>query len=139
MLKPVLLDTGVIYALLDRSEWAHGLCVRTIEGLNRQLVTCEPVIAESSYLLRRQPQAVDAILANIETGFFSIPFQLSHSAGEVRAILRKYQDTPADFADACLIQMANELETGDILTLDRHFRHYRWRRNRSFRFLIPLE
>lgn len=139
MLKPVLLDTGVIYALLDQSEWAHEACVRAIESLNRQLVTCEPVIAESSYLLRRRPDAVDAILANVEAGFFSIPFQLSRCAGEVTGILWKYRDTPADFADACLIQMANELGTGDILTLDRHFRHYRWRRTRSFRMLIPLE
>jgi len=45
----------------------------------------------------------------------------------------------ADFADACLIQMADELDRGDILTLDSDFAHYRWRRTRPFRMLIPLE
>jgi hypothetical protein len=35
--------------------------------------------------------------------------------------------------------MADQLDTGDILTLDSHFAHYRWRRNRRFRNLIPLE
>ena len=79
------------------------------------------------------------MLANVENGFFAIPFQLSRSTPQVQAILQKYRDTPADFADACLIAMADELDSGDILTLDSDFKHYRWRRNRAFRLLIPLE
>jgi predicted nucleic acid-binding protein len=35
--------------------------------------------------------------------------------------------------------MADELNTGDILTLDSDFRHYRWRKTRPFRILVPLE
>jgi predicted nucleic acid-binding protein len=34
--------------------------------------------------------------------------------------------------------MADELETGEILTLDSDFARYRWRRNRAFQLLIPL-
>ena len=52
---PVLLDTGVIVALMDRSESRHRACVRVVERLERPLVTCEAVIAESCYLLRRFP------------------------------------------------------------------------------------
>jgi predicted nucleic acid-binding protein len=138
-MQPVLLDTGVILALLDRSERAHEKCVRALDGLRRPLVTCEAVITESCYLLRERPQAVQAVLANVESGFFAIPFQLSRSAGKIQAILTKYRDTPADFADACLVQMADELDTGDILTLDSDFTHYRWRRTRAFHLLIPLD
>jgi predicted nucleic acid-binding protein len=58
--------------------------------------------------------------------------------------MAKCYDTPADVADACLIQMADELNTGDILTLDSDFKdsdfeHYRWRQKKSFNLLIPLE
>ena len=53
--------------------------------------------------------------------------------------MAKYRDTPCDFADACLIAMADQLNPGDILTLDSDFKHYRWRRNRSFKMLIPLD
>jgi len=38
------------------------------------------VIAESCYLLRGLPGAVDAVLENVERGIFQIPFQLSRSA-----------------------------------------------------------
>ncbi len=44
-----------------------------------------------------------------------------------------------DFADACLVDMANQLHTGLIATLDSDFRVYRWGRNRSFDLLIDLE
>ncbi len=54
----------------------------------------------------------------------------------VRSIVRKYRDLPADFADACLIVLADELNTGEILTLDRDFELYRWRRIRTFHLLV---
>lgn len=138
-MKPVLLDTGVIVALLDRSERRHAQCVAVVEELERALVTCEAVIAECCYLLRSLPGAAEAVLENVERGYFHIPFQLSQSAAEVRALLRKYSDVPADFADACLIRLADQLNTGDILTLDRDFAFYRWHRTRPFHFLVPLE
>jgi predicted nucleic acid-binding protein len=138
-MQPVLLDTGVIFALLDRREWAHEECVRVLEGLHRPLATCEAVIAESCYLLRHRRDAMETVLSNVENGLFTIPFQLSRSTPQIQAILQKYRDTPADFADACLIAMADELDTGDILTLDSDFVHYRWRKTRPFRMLIPSE
>ena len=138
-MKPVLLDTGVIVALLDRSERRHARCVAAIAELERPLVTCEAVIAESCYLLRRLSGAAEAVLENVARGVFLIPFQLSRSATAVRIIMRKYQDQPADFADACLIHLAEELNTGEILTLDRDFESYRWRRTRSFQLLVDLD
>jgi len=138
-LKPVLLDTGVVVALLDRDEKHHTQSASVVANLGNPLVTCEAVIAESCYLLRRFPCAPEVILENVARGVFLVPFQLSRSAASVRSILRKYSDQPADLADACLIHLADELNTGEILTLDRHFAHYRWRKTRSFDLLIDLK
>ena len=137
-MKPALLDTGAIVALLDRSERHHRACVEVIESLAAPLVTCEAVIAESCYLLRGVHGAADAILANVASGVFQIPFQLSRSASQIQAIFRKYRDRRVDFADACLIHMAGELRSGDVLTLDGDFRVYRWGSNRPFRMLVAL-
>jgi uncharacterized protein len=136
--KPVLVDTGLIVALLDRSERYHVRCVAAMTALDRPLVTCEAVIAESCYLLRRLPGAAETVIENVERGVFQIPFQLSRAAAPVRSILRKYSDL-ADFADACLIHLADEMNTEDILTLDRDFERYRWRRTRAFRVLVDLD
>ena len=138
-MKPTLLDTGVIVGLLDRSEAYHIRCVTALDGLEGPLVTCEAVITESCYLLRGLPGAVETVLENVDRGIFQIPFQLSRSANLVRNVMRKHRDLPVDFADACLVQLADELNTGDILTLDRDFASYRWRRTRPFRLLVALD
>lgn len=138
-MKPTLLDTGVIVGLLDRSEDHHVRCVSALEGLEGPLVTCEAVIAESCYLLRRVPGAAETVIENLQCGIFQIPFQLSRSANLVRKLMRKYRDRPMDLADACLLQLADELNTEDILTLDRDFESYRWRRTRPFHLLIALD
>ncbi|HEY6445496.1 MAG TPA: PIN domain-containing protein [Acidobacteriaceae bacterium] len=138
-MNPVLLDSGFIVALLDRRDRRHSDCVAAMEIVDRPLVTCEAVISESCYLLRRVPGAKESILANVEAGVFNIGFQLVHSVAAVRGIMRKYSDQPVDFADACLIRMADELDTGDILTLDSDFRTYRWRGTRTFHLLVASE
>jgi predicted nucleic acid-binding protein len=137
-LRPVLLDTGVIVALLDRSERNHPQCVEAVQGLSQPLVTCEAVIAESCYLLRSLKGAPEAVLENVEKGTFQIPFVISRSAPFIRRLLRKYRDQEIDFADACLIRLAEELDTDEILTLDSEFTIYRWRRDKPFKLLIPI-
>jgi predicted nucleic acid-binding protein len=136
--KPVLLDTGVIVALLDRSERFHQACSDVIQILEVPLVTCEAVVAESCYLLRNLPGAPEAVIENVAAAIFQVPFQLSREAAGLKPILRKYRDRKIDLADACLIRLADEFETPDILTLDKDFQVYRWGRNKPFRFLLDL-
>jgi len=50
--------------------------------------------------------------------------------------MKRYASVPMDLADACLVQLADMLETGAILTLDSDFEVYRWRRRRPFEFLV---
>ena len=137
-MKPVLLDTSVIVALLDRSERFHRASLAALEEVEWPLVTCEGVIAESCYLLRDLPGASEAVLENIVRGAFQIPFQISRSAAGVRRIMQKYRDVPMSFADACLVHMAGELKTEEILTLEQDFNIYRWGGSRRFRIRVPL-
>ena len=138
-MKPVLLDTGVIVALLDRSEKFHHACGEAVRELEAPLITCEAVIAESCYLLRNLPGAPEAVIENVAAGTLQIPFQLSPEAVAVKQVLRKYRDHKIDLADACLIRLAEEFETADILTLDKDFAVYRWSRNKPFRILPALK
>lgn len=138
-MKPVLLDSGVIVALLDRSEKFHQACAAAVRSLEKPLITCEPVIAECCYLLRNLPGAPESVVENVAAGIFQIPFQLSSEANSVKQILHKYRDRKIDLADACLIRLADEFDTADILTLDKDFLIYRWGKNKSFRILLSLE
>lgn len=123
-------------ALLDRSERNHAACAEAIEESAAPLVTCEAVIAESCYLVRKQTGAAEAILENVKTGAFRIPLQLSHAAGPLQRLFRKYRDREMDLADACLVYLAGELQTGDIFTLDSDFEIYRWGSGKPFHLLL---
>ncbi len=135
-MTPVLLDTGCIVALLDRSERNHARCVEAIAAIEAPLVTCEAVIAEACYLLRDVHGAADAVLDNVEAEVFEIPFRLSGASRSIRQLMKKYARIPMDLADACLVHLADELETGKILTLDSDFEVYRWRKVRPFALLL---
>jgi hypothetical protein len=137
-LTPILADASFFVALFNEREAGHARCQQAYRGIAAPIVTSEACIAETFHLLHHANAAVDAILTNIHGGAIEVPFRLSECAGEIRSLMSKYADAPCDFADACLIHMADQLDTGDILTLDSDFKHYRWRRNRHFRMLIPM-
>ena len=65
------------------------------------------------------------MVENVVAGIFQIPFQLSRDADGVKQRLQKYRNRKIDLADACLIRLADEFETADILTLDKGFEIYR--------------
>lgn len=137
-MKPILLDTGFIVALLDRSESFHKACARTVREVEVPLITCEAVITESCYLLRNLSGAAEAVIENIAAGNFQVPFQLSRETAGVKQVLRKYRDRKIDLADACLICLADQFGTAEILTLDKDFAIYRWGKNKPFRILSSI-
>ena len=77
---------------------------------------------------------------NIAKGVFKTPVRLADQANAVAKLLRKYNDVPMALAAACLVDLANQMDTGQILTLDRDFEIYQWRSRRKFEMLIdPVE
>lgn len=134
--REVLLDTGVIVALLVRSERQHTTVFETVSQLDAPLVTCEAVIAEACYLVRELPGASDAILENVARGVFAVPFRLEQEATALGGLMKKYRSVPMDLADACLVRLAEIVGTGRILTLDSDFDVYRWHRTRRFERLV---
>jgi len=137
-MTPILLDSSVIVALLNRREHSHARSVKATREIRQPLFTCEAVITECCFLLKHRREAESDMFANLVNGAFQIQFELKRSAAAVLALMHKYRDVPMSLADACLVQMADELDTGDILTLDSDFSHYRWRKNKKFNLLIPL-
>jgi predicted nucleic acid-binding protein len=138
-MTPVLADSSFFVALFNKREQEHTRCRSAYEALDGPLMTTEACITEALHLLDHADAVVEAILTNVQQGAMEVPFRLCDCASEVAYLMSKYADTPCDFADACLIHLADQLGAGDILTLDSDFKHYRWRRNKRFRMLIPLD
>jgi len=120
-----IVDTGPLVAWFDRSEPHHEWAVRTMETLGPPLLVCEPVLTEAAHLLRRNPNAQDSLLAAVESGALSLAFVAAEHIASLRALRRKYRDTPMSLADACIVRMAELHDRHAVFTLDSDFTIYR--------------
>ncbi|HET6361922.1 MAG TPA: PIN domain-containing protein [Gemmatimonadota bacterium] len=128
-----LLDTGVLVALLHRDDEAHGSVKASLEQYAGILLTTEPVLTEAMHLLGRAHGGRDACLEFFLRGAATIVPSSLPSLSRCREILARYADLPADFADATLIALSEEIRTRIVFTLDRRgFETYRDRDGRGF-------
>jgi predicted nucleic acid-binding protein len=139
-MRRILLDTGVLVALLDASENEHGSCSSLFRDLRARLVTTEPVLTESVYLLGPDVRAQRACIEFVTRGGATLVPQSTRSLERAATLMRKYSDVPMDLADATLVVLAEELGTSEVLTLDRRgFSTYRIRGRKPFDILPEAE
>jgi predicted nucleic acid-binding protein len=91
------------------------------------------VISEACFLLSRVRDGQDAVFELLSEDILKVDFRLSSEVDSVRALMRKFQNVPMSFADACLVRMSELDPSTRILTLDSDFRVYR----RNSRQAIP--
>ena len=122
----VLVDTGPLVALLDRSDPYHLTCQETLSSLDDSLATVWPVVTEAMYMLRAYWQAQDALWEMIDTGAVEVLVLGKDDIARMRDLMRKYRDLPMDLADAALVRVAERERLRRIFTLDRRdFQIYR--------------
>jgi predicted nucleic acid-binding protein len=128
----VLVDTSALVAAFDRRSEHHEATKDAFQMfLRRPLVTCQAVLAESCFLFlsRKLHGARRDLLENVAAGRLMVGEPI---IATVNALMDRYDRVPMAFADGCLVNLADQFETADILTLDADFRVYRWRRNHRF-------
>jgi predicted nucleic acid-binding protein len=131
--RRILLDTGALVALLDRSERHHRVCLDFFSAYRGDVLTTEPVLTEALYLLNRTPNAIKACFDFILQGGATLVPQSSSSLRRSAELMKTYADTPMDFADATLVALAEETDAREVFTLDRRgFSAYRIRRRGAF-------
>ena len=122
----ILVDTGPLVALLDRSDPDHVTCQETLRSLSDLMVTVWPVVAEAMYMLRAYWQAQEALWEMIEMGAVGILPLGIDDVPRMKELMRKYRDLPMDLADAALVRVAERERLRRIFTLDRRdFQIYR--------------
>ena len=132
MAGELLLDTGALVGLLDRSQNVHQACVDFYTTWKRTSVTTEAVLTESIHLLSGvRGGSVACIDFVLRGGVVLVPSSKA-SLKRCRTLLEKYSDLPMDFADSTLIVLAEELNTDKVFTFDGDFRRYRIRGRKQF-------
>ena len=130
-----LIDAGPLVAYVDASDPAHAAVVRALDEFRGHLYTTTAVVTEAMHLVADDPEG-PAVLVEFLIATGTTVADVG-SRGELQAavrLMRKYQDTPMDFADATLVLLSDRLAVTDILTLDRRgFTTYRTAKGRGFR------
>jgi predicted nucleic acid-binding protein len=134
---PVIADTGPIVALLDGSDSHHSWARECFKHLTPPLATCEAVLCEAYFILQRFPPGKRTLLTMISGGAFSLPFRISDHLSDIAKLLAKYNDTPMNFADACLLRMAETSTNQKVWTVDSDFKIYRLNSRRIVPVLAP--
>ncbi len=122
----VLLDTGPLVALLDRSERMHEPCTEWISQFRGTLLTTEAVVTEACHMVRRLPGGpARCVEAALRPGIGLVQLEMEHHLRILR-LITKYADTPMDYADATLVAVGEALGVRTVFTLDRkRFTAYR--------------
>jgi hypothetical protein len=124
----LILDTGPLYASLDRSDAAHTACRALIESSTEALVVPAPVLVEVDYWIhhRLHPGALVALLADIEAGAYVVADLERTDYTRVKELCDRYADADVGFVDAAVVAVVERLNEPKLATLDqRHFRTMR--------------
>ncbi len=132
--KAVLIDSGPLVAVLRRRDQHHGWARAHFEAGVEPFLTCEAVVSECFFLLERAREGKQALSALLERGIVLVEFSFALQRAETLRLIRRYNDMPMSFADACLVRMAEQIDAATILTTDADFRTYR----KNGRQMIPL-
>jgi predicted nucleic acid-binding protein len=132
----LLLDTGALVSLLDRSQRGHDAFAGFYSAWDRPVVSTEAVLTEATHLLGGVKGGRQACLDFFLSGGAVLVPATRASLRRARDLVDQYSDLPMDYADATLVGLAEELDTHLVLTTDRRdFGIYRIGGRRRFEVL----
>ncbi len=137
MQTQVLVDTGILVALVDRADRHHNWVCGQLKKISPPLLTCEAVLSETWFLLGRVRNGRETLLQLLTLKQAQVYFDLSQEWEQVMPLLAQYMSVPISWADAELIRMAELFPRSVVFTLDSDFQIYRKERNSVIAVLSP--
>src|SRR5215208_6378199 len=100
----LVLDTGPLYASLDRDDADHEASRRLIVDAREPLIIPAPVLVEVDYWIHRRlyPAIVTALLNDILADVFLVEALTSTDYQRVRDVCDQYADADIGFVDAAV-------------------------------------
>jgi len=135
-MSEILIDSGPLIALFDRSDKYHVASIEFIKQNKSQLITTIASITETLHLLDFSRDAQIDFLAWVNAGAVTIENVTSDDFTRIKELTIKYSDLPMDFADACLVLLGEKLNINSIATIDRDFDIYRLKGKKTFTTFI---
>lgn len=128
----IVVDTGPLVALLDRSDPHHPWARATFEELAPPYLVCDAVLTEAMHFLGDS----SALRAAWSAGELSVALDTEARRARICELMHRY--APMDFADACVVAMAEIHHPATVVTIDRKdFARYRIFGRNTIRTRMP--
>jgi predicted nucleic acid-binding protein len=110
----VIVDAGPLVAFLSAADKHHAWAVEYLSACEMPLLTCEAVLSEVFFHLRKNAAGLALLVEMIEGDAFQI-VPVYNLVGVSRYAVRHR----VDFADACLALLSEKFPRSRIATVDR--------------------
>jgi uncharacterized protein len=123
----IVIDTSVIYALLDRRDRLHRQAASWYRGVDEDVATTPLVLAEVDHLAmtRAGARATRAFRRDVRAGAYAVEWW-AEAADLSAEIADRYHDAELGMTEASLVALAERIGTTRVATFDeRHFRAVR--------------
>jgi predicted nucleic acid-binding protein len=137
MTGPVLLDTGPLVSFLSAEQEHSDWVLAEWKRLRPPLLTCEPVLTETAFLLGRGGADAEPLFELLERRIIRVAVGIEDQLPDLRALMKRYRNRPMSLADACLVRLSELHPRSIVFTLDRDFLIYRRHGNRVIPVLMP--
>ena len=134
----LVLDTGPLYATLDRTDAQYQRCLDLLLDTVEPLVIPAPVLTEVDWLVhtRLHSGVFLALLDDVIAGAYRVEELQPEDYRRIRQLCDRYADADVGFVDAAVLAVVERLNEPKLATLDhRHFRVLRPRHVDALRLL----
>lgn len=134
--RRVLLDTGPLVAILNRTDKEHKRCSQTLSMIQGPLLTTWAVVTEAAWTLRDNHELLDGLYAAANQGIFELLEITRAELADIRQLAIRYRSLSPQLADLTLVYLAQREGLDTVFTLDcRDFSAYRSKGKIGFRLL----
>lgn len=135
-MNKILVDSGPLIALFDSSDKYHSKVIEFIRHNKLPLITTIASITETLHLLDFNRNAQIDFLEWVSRDGVEIQNIENSDFQRLKDLTEKYRDLPMDFADSCLVLLAEKIGLNTIATIDRDFTIYRIKGKKKFKTIL---
>ncbi len=112
----VIVDTGFLVALFDRSDKYHQAAVQWLKKFEGTLISVPHVLAETGFFIGSDNTA--KLADQIGRGWIVLHSPDPDAYFRIATLLRKYKDLDPDLTDVALVWLAEATQINSIVTVD---------------------
>ena len=118
----LILDTGPLVALVDRSDPDHERCRDLINTASEPRIVPVCTLVEIEYHLRPWSGGFAALMSDVDTGQLQVHLPDRGELARAASLTEQYADLPLGFVDATVLACVERFAEPKLATLDqRHF------------------